>query len=104
MGAIQWYDSSLDVQDYVIDHVVNSGEDDDVEPATDEEALIMAERLNDRRVLLAAFLKLPMFQAIDAKMAAPIWGYFITVSVDDISWLIPRLLTFFIGVGGGFSF
>jgi hypothetical protein len=67
------------VQDYVIDHVVNSDEDDDVEPATDEEALIMAERLNDRRVLLAAFLKLTMFQVIDAKMAAPIWGYFISV-------------------------
>lgn len=66
----------------MIDNVVNSGEDDDVEPATDEEALVMAERLNDRRVLLAAFLKLTMFQVIDAKMAAPVWGYFISVSVD----------------------
>ena len=67
----------------MLDQVINSGEDEDVEPATDEEALVMAERLNDRRVLLAAFLKLATFQVIDAKMAAPVWGYFITVSRSD---------------------
>lgn len=64
-----------------MDYVINSSDDDDIEPASDEEALVMAERLNDRRVLLAAFLKLTMYQVIDAKMVAPVWGHFINVSV-----------------------
>ena len=63
-----------------MDYVINSSDDEDKEPATDEEALIMAEKLNNRRVLLAAFLKLCMFQAIDPKMAAPVWGHFMNVS------------------------
>ena len=64
-----------------MDYVMNSMDDDeDIEPATDEEALVMAEKLNDRRVLLAAFLKLIMYQVIETKMAAPIWGYLISVS------------------------
>lgn len=63
-----------------MDYVVNSSDDEDVEPASDVEALVMAERLNNRRVLLAAFLKLCMFQAIEPKMAAPVWGHFMSVS------------------------
>ncbi len=59
---------------------MNSMEDEDIEPATDEEALVMAEKLNDRRVLLAAYLKLIMYQVIDTKMAASIWAYLISVS------------------------
>ncbi len=71
-----------------MDYVINSNDDDDdIEPATDEEALQIAERLNDRRVLLAAFLKLTMFQVIETKMASPIWGHFISVS-----WLCHILL------------
>ncbi len=67
-------------QAYVMDHVINSNdEDQDVETATDEEALVMAEKLNDSRILLAGFLKLTMFNVVDAKMAAPIWGHFISV-------------------------
>lgn len=63
-----------------MDHVINSNdEDQDVETATDEEALIMAEKLNDSRILLAGFLKLTMFNVLDARMAAPIWGHFISV-------------------------
>ncbi len=63
-----------------MDHVINSNdEDQDVETATDEEALVMAEKLNDSRILLAGFLKLTMFNVVDAKMAAPIWGHFISV-------------------------
>ena len=73
-----------------MDYVINSNDDDDLEPATDEEALQIAERLNDRRVLLAAFLKLTMFQVIDTKMAAPIWGHFMNVSgvglVGCVAW------------------
>ena len=63
-----------------MDYVINSSDDDEMEPATDEEALQIAERLNDRRVLLAASLKLSMFQVIETKMAAPIWGHFMSVS------------------------
>lgn len=63
-----------------MDYVINSNDDDqDVEAATDEEALVMAEKLNDSRVLLAGFLKLTMFQVLEAKMAAPIWAHFINV-------------------------
>ena len=40
----------------------------------------MAERLNDRRVLLAAFLKLCMFSVVDMKLAAPLWEQYIRVS------------------------
>ena len=70
-----------------MDYVMNSSDDEDVEPSSDEEALVMAERLNNRRVLLAAFLKLCMFQVIEPKMAAPVWGHFISVS-EEASWSV----------------
>ncbi len=41
----------------------------------------MAERLNDRRVQLAAFLKLGMYHVIDMVKLAPIWAEYIKVSV-----------------------
>lgn len=56
-----------------------SDEEEEEEPETEEEALAMAERLNDRRVLLAGFLKLAMFGAIDMQMVAPIFGQYLTV-------------------------
>lgn len=55
-------------------------DDDDNEPTSQEEALKMGERLNDRRVLLASFLKLAMFSVIDNKLVAPIWAQYIRVS------------------------
>ena len=59
---------------------MQSSEEEDSEPSSDEEALAQAERLNDRRVQLAGFLKLAMFGAIDMKMAAPVFGQYLTVS------------------------
>ena len=75
--------------------------DDDVEenePTSEEEALQMAERLNDRRVLLASFLKLAMFSVIDNKMVAPIWALYIRVSalyniIDKSALFVDNLFT-----------
>ena len=65
-----------------MDSVLQSDDDeDDNEPTSEEEALQMAERLNDRRVLLASFLKMAMFSVIDNKLIAPIWAQYIRVSV-----------------------
>ena len=70
-------------QEYILNNVLQSDDDDDEnEPTSEEEALRMAERLNDRRVLLASFLKLAMFSVIDNKMVAPIWASYIRVSVS----------------------
>lgn len=64
-----------------MNHIVQCPEDDeDVEPSSEEEALVMAERLNDRRVQLAAYLKLAIYFAIDMRRVAPVWAQFITVS------------------------
>ena len=69
-------------QDYIMDNVLQSDDDEDEnEPTSEEEALQMAERLNDRRVLLASFLKMAMFSIIDNKLIAPIWAQYIRVSV-----------------------
>ncbi len=70
-------------QDYIMDNVLQSDDDEDEnEPTSEEEALLMAERLNDRRVLLASFLKTAMFSVIDAKLIAPIWAMYIRVSAQ----------------------
>ena len=47
-----------------------------------------AERLNDRRVLLAGFLKLAMFSVIDMKMAAPVFGQYLKVSSHQLLCLL----------------
>ena len=66
-----------------MDNVLQSDDDEDEnEPTSEEEALQMAERLNDRRVLLASFLKMAMFSVIDIKLIAPIWAQYIRVSVQ----------------------
>ena len=66
-----------------MDNVLQSDDDEDEnEPTSEEEALQMAERLNDRRVLLASFLKMAMFSVIDNKLIAPIWAQYIRVSVQ----------------------
>ena len=55
-------------------------EEEEEEEGEDEgEMEAQAERLNDRRVLLAGFLKLAIFSAIDMKMAAPIFGQYLKV-------------------------
>ena len=66
-----------------MDNVLQSDDDEDEnEPTSEEEALLMAERLNDRRVLLASFLKMAMFSVIDNKLIAPIWALYIRVSIQ----------------------
>lgn len=65
-----------------MDYVMQSDDDEDEnEPTSEEEALQMAERLNDRRVLLASFLKMAMFSVIDNKLVAPIWAQYIRVGL-----------------------
>ena len=76
-----------------MDHVITSEDDQDLEGATDEEALVMAEKLNDSRALLAGFLKLTMFNVLEPKMAAPIWGHFISVSYDYTRSIITGMGT-----------
>ena len=71
-------------------NVMESEDDDDEnEPTSQEEALQMGERLNDRRVLLASFLKMAMFSVIDNKLVAPIWAQYIRVS--DISLVFVNM-------------
>ncbi|KAL5476327.1 hypothetical protein EMCRGX_G026256 [Ephydatia muelleri] len=56
---------------------VFSGLEDEKEPDNDEEALAQAELLNDRRVLLAGFLKLAIYGIIDMKHAAPVFSQYV---------------------------
>lgn len=66
------------LQDYVVHQILHAPEDEqDLEPSSEEEALQMAERLNDRRVQLAAFLKLAMFRIVEMVKVAPIWAEYI---------------------------
>ena len=64
-------------QEYVVENVLCEEEEEEGEDEGEMEA--QAERLNDRRVLLAGFLKLAIFSAIDMKMAAPIFGQYLKV-------------------------
>ncbi len=76
------WSTAVPLQDYIVHQILNSPEDEqDTEPDSEEEALLMAERLNDRRVQLAAFLKLGMYHVIDMVKLAPIWAEYIKVSV-----------------------
>ena len=59
---------------------VFSGLEDEKEPDSDEEALAQAELLNDRRVLLAGFLKLAIYGIIDMKHAALIFSQYVKVT------------------------
>ena len=70
-------------QEYVMECVVGGDDEEEMGEPSSEEALAMAEKLNDRRVLLAGFLKLAMFSAIEMKIAAPIFAEYFTVSVWD---------------------
>lgn len=53
--------------------------EEDTEPTTDEEAYAYAEKLNDRRVLLAGFLKLLMFSVVEPNIGAAVFGQFVKV-------------------------
>ena len=55
-------------------------EEEGSEPSTESEAVAIAERLNDRRVQLAGFLKLVLFGSVDMKVAAPVFAQYVKVS------------------------
>ena len=55
-------------------------EEEESEPVTEADAVEQAERLNDRRVQLAGFLKLVLFGAVEMKVAAPIFAQYVRVS------------------------
>lgn len=68
-------------QEYVLVEVIGVGEEEEEsEPVTEADAVEQAERLNDRRVQLAGFLKLVLFGAVDMKVAAPIFAQYVRVS------------------------
>lgn len=69
------------LKEYVIDEVIGGeGENEDSEPSSETEAVAMAEKLNDRRVQLAGFLKLILFGVLEMKMAAPVFAQYVRVS------------------------
>ena len=55
-------------------------EEEGSEPSSEAEAVAIAEKLNDRRVQLAGFLKLVLFGSVDMKMAAPVFAHYVKVS------------------------
>ena len=61
------------------------GEEEDNEPSSEAEAVAMAEKLNDRRVQLAGFLKLVLFGVLEMKLAAPVFAQYVKVGVDTLS-------------------
>ena len=72
------------VEGYVLEEVIAVGEEEeDREPSTESEAVAMAERLNDRRVQLAGFLKLVLYGAVEMKIAAPVFAQYVRVSSRD---------------------
>lgn len=72
--------------------VEGGGEEEDSEPSSEAEAVAMAERLNDRRVQLAGFLKLVMFGVLEMSVAAPVFAQYVKVS--ELPWQLscPLLL------------
>ena len=64
--------------EYVMEKVFREAEED-VEPTTDEEAYAYAEKLSDRRVLLAGFLKLLMYSIFEANVGVPVFGQYVKV-------------------------
>lgn len=60
--------------------IEGGGDEEDSEPSSEAEAVAMAERLNDRRVQLAGFLKLVMFGVLEMSVAAPVFAQYVKVS------------------------
>ena len=70
------------LREYVL-QCVFSGLEEEKEPESDDEALAQAELLNDRRVLLAGFLKLVIYGVIDMKHAAPVFSQYVKVNMHS---------------------
>ena len=61
------------------------GEEEEEEPVTEDQVLSQAESLNDKRVLLAGFLKLIIYGVFDTTVAAPVFASYVKVSDNIIS-------------------
>ena len=76
-----WLECLSLCQDYVLGEVIEGGgEEEDSEPSNEAEAVAVAEKLNDRRVQLAGFLKLILFGVLDMSMAAPVFAQYVKAS------------------------
>lgn len=95
VGPLLHMCATVSSQDYVLVEVIEGGgEEEDSEPSSEAEAVAMAEKLNDRRVQLAGFLKLVLFGVLDMSMAAPVFAQYVKVSAcipsfsPSLSWSI----------------
>ena len=61
------------------------GEEEEEEPVTEDQVLSQAESLNDKRVLLAGFLKLIIYGVFDTTVAAPVFASYVKVSDNIIN-------------------
>ena len=69
-----------DLSNYVFNAVFSVDDEAPEEHFTDEEVLAHAERLNEKRHLLACFLKLVMYSVVEMSMAADIFAEYYRVS------------------------
>ena len=53
----------------------------DEEEQNEEKALALAKAINDRRVALAGYLKLIVFNVFDVPLAAPVFGHYVKVRI-----------------------
>ena len=53
--------------------------EEDTDPITEEEAYACAEKLSNRRTLLAGFLKLLMFSVVEPSVGVSVLGQFVKV-------------------------
>lgn len=73
------------VRDYVTSHVFSEMEQLEQEMSVDEEehneekALALAKAINDRRVALAGYLKLIVFNVFEIPLAAPVFAHYVKV-------------------------
>lgn len=69
--------------DYVMENVLEEEEEEE-EPESEEEVFSQAEALNNKRLLLAGFLKLIIYSVFETTVAAPVFGQYIKVRVSSL--------------------
>lgn len=92
LGALVYSPSKLlqtALSDYVLGTVFSTDEEALEEPSTDEELLAHGERLNDKRILLASFLKLVIFSVVEMTVAADVFAEYYRVSGSG-NWLLDN--------------
>ena len=79
------------VRDYVICHVFTEMEQleeemsiDDDEIYNEEKRIALAKAINDRRVALAGYLKLIVFNVFDMPLAAPVLTHYVKVCISSM--------------------